>query len=115
MSSDLFKKEDNLTEEEIADRNFAKSYKKMESEVNRTSVHKFTLWGALTNFIYRILFGTDRIAKYENPKEGKVGMTTNQMKKLSSAFESVSDELNKYSDNSLTEKQIFQKTEKSLK
>ncbi len=113
MSSELFSSKDYLTEEGKADVRFTESYKKMGSQVDRTSKDKFTLWGVLTNFIYRIVHGTDQIAKY--PEEGKQGMDSVQMNMSADAFDSVSKTLSKAKDKSLTEKQIFDKTERSLK
>lgn len=101
------------SEKEIADNKFTDSYKLMETEVDRTSKYKFTLWGLLTSFIYKIIHGTDRIAKYAT--KDKVGMNLVQMKRSSAAFDSVSKTLKKCPDKSLNEKQIFDKTEKSLK
>lgn len=112
MSNELFPENDYLTEELKADRRFSDSYVKMESEVDRTSMFKFTLWGALTNFIYRIIHGTDRIAKYA--EENKVGMDSVQMNKSADAFDEVSKTLKKSPNHSLTEKQIFDKTKKTL-
>lgn len=57
VMSELFKKEDYLTDKEKASQVFSEAYRGMTNEIDRVASEEVTIWGLLTSWIYEKIFG----------------------------------------------------------
>lgn len=103
MSNWLFPEKDVKTLQQIADEEFTKSYKGMTHEIDRVASEEVTIWGALTTWIYEKIF--------KNPFKLK------EKQKLISAdaFQKVEKIFSKEPNDSMTNRQIMDPTEKKFR
>ena len=107
MSNWLFPEKDVKTLEQIADEEFTKSYKGMTQEIDRVASEKVTIWGALVTWIYEKIFNNPfKIKEKQNKKEKLIS---------ADAFQKVEKIFSKEPNDSMTNSQIMEHTEKKFR
>ncbi|MBP6738635.1 MAG: hypothetical protein KA146_01535 [Leptospiraceae bacterium] len=105
--SDLFKKEDFLTKDAKADSTFSNSYKNMTDEVDRVASEPVTIWSALTKGIYGKIFGDPDHLKEKQDNRDKY--------KSAAAFNKVQKIFEPEPDDSMTNEDIMNHTDRNFK
>ncbi len=107
MSNWLFPEKEVKTLEQIADKEFTKSYKGMTQEIDRVASEEVTIWGALATWIYEKIFNNPfKLKEKQNEKEKLIS---------ADAFQKVEKIFSKEPNDSMTNSQIMEHTEKKFR
>ena len=105
--SELFKREDYLSDKEKASQVFTESFRNMTDEVDRVASEEVTMWGLFVSWIYEKIFG--------NEDHVKEKQSTIDMHRSAKAFKKIEEIFETEPSNSMNNNQILDHAEKKFK